>query len=209
MGVARHASNAGSRRLVLLNSINFQSLMNQQRRCIHDENGNVDPIKAAEAPVPRGSVSSKKRPSDEAAQGTPVPVKKIKPSPPTNGVPPAPSFPQDHSASNSAVQHPPNGYHPSPAPQPHSQSQSTSPHQSNGETYHQPQHFHQEQARHVSHEQHQPPLDPSLFGYPEPSNNAYGNQSYPYPSANQVAQYQLPSLEQIANEVSSTDLTSV
>lgn len=160
--------------------------------------------------MPRGSVSSKKRPSDEATQGTPVPVKKIKPIPQTNGVPPAPSLPQDQSASNGAVQHPhqpPNGYHPSPAPQ--QQSQSASPHQSSGETYHQPQHFHQEQARHVSHEQHQPPLDPSLFGYPEPSNDAYGNQNYPYPSANQVAQYQLPSLEQIANEVPSTDLTSV
>ncbi|KAF1820831.1 Clavaminate synthase-like protein, partial [Dissoconium aciculare CBS 342.82] len=33
-----------------------------KRRCIHDENGQVDPVKAAETPIPRGSASSKKRP---------------------------------------------------------------------------------------------------------------------------------------------------
>ncbi|KAL9072192.1 MAG: hypothetical protein Q9157_005189, partial [Trypethelium eluteriae] len=33
------------------------------RRCIHDEHGNIDPIKAAESPVPRGSGNSKKRKS--------------------------------------------------------------------------------------------------------------------------------------------------
>ncbi|KAF2649297.1 hypothetical protein K491DRAFT_208639 [Lophiostoma macrostomum CBS 122681] len=32
-----------------------------KRRCIHDENGNIDPVKASETPVPRGS-ASKKRP---------------------------------------------------------------------------------------------------------------------------------------------------
>lgn len=36
----------------------------RQRRCIHDENGNVDPVKAAEAPVPRGSASKKRRISE-------------------------------------------------------------------------------------------------------------------------------------------------
>ncbi|KAF2477796.1 uncharacterized protein BDR25DRAFT_275202 [Lindgomyces ingoldianus] len=35
-----------------------------KRRCIHDENGNVDPIKASEAPVPRGSASKKRRVSE-------------------------------------------------------------------------------------------------------------------------------------------------
>jgi F-box and leucine-rich repeat protein 10/11 len=39
-------------------------LTQKQRRCIHDENGNVDPIKAAEAPIPRGSASKKRRVSD-------------------------------------------------------------------------------------------------------------------------------------------------
>ncbi|KAF2268588.1 hypothetical protein CC78DRAFT_540850 [Lojkania enalia] len=36
-----------------------------KRRCIHDENGNVDPVKASEAPIPRGSASKKRRVSDE------------------------------------------------------------------------------------------------------------------------------------------------
>jgi F-box and leucine-rich repeat protein 10/11 len=40
---------------------------NIQRRCIHDENGKVDPFKAAEPSKPRGSTSSKRQPrlSDE------------------------------------------------------------------------------------------------------------------------------------------------
>ncbi|KAL0257754.1 JmjC domain-containing histone demethylation protein 1 [Diplodia seriata] len=32
-----------------------------KRRCIHDEHGNIDPIKAQEAPIPRGTQSAKKR----------------------------------------------------------------------------------------------------------------------------------------------------
>ncbi|ORY13267.1 hypothetical protein BCR34DRAFT_481252 [Clohesyomyces aquaticus] len=38
-----------------------------KRRCIHDENGNVDPVKASEAPVPRGSASKKRRVSDDVS----------------------------------------------------------------------------------------------------------------------------------------------
>ncbi|OCK79216.1 hypothetical protein K432DRAFT_426701 [Lepidopterella palustris CBS 459.81] len=36
-----------------------------KRRCIHDEYGNIDPVKASEQPVPRGSASKKRRTSDE------------------------------------------------------------------------------------------------------------------------------------------------
>jgi F-box/leucine-rich repeat protein 10/11 len=36
-----------------------------QRRCIHDEYGNVDIIKANEVPIPRGSTSKRRRVSDE------------------------------------------------------------------------------------------------------------------------------------------------
>lgn len=36
-----------------------------KRRCIHDEYGNVDPIKANEVPIPRGSASKKRRVSEE------------------------------------------------------------------------------------------------------------------------------------------------
>ncbi|KAF2147125.1 uncharacterized protein K452DRAFT_217652, partial [Aplosporella prunicola CBS 121167] len=32
-----------------------------KRRCIHDEYGNIDPVKAQEAPIPRGNQSAKKR----------------------------------------------------------------------------------------------------------------------------------------------------
>ncbi|KAF2273973.1 uncharacterized protein EI97DRAFT_444528 [Westerdykella ornata] len=35
-----------------------------KRRCIHDEYGNVDPVKAAEAPIPRGSATKKRRVSE-------------------------------------------------------------------------------------------------------------------------------------------------
>ncbi|KAK7180215.1 hypothetical protein DPSP01_012028 [Paraphaeosphaeria sporulosa] len=36
-----------------------------KRRCIHDEYGNVDPIKANEVPIPRGAAAKKRRVSDE------------------------------------------------------------------------------------------------------------------------------------------------
>jgi F-box/leucine-rich repeat protein 10/11 len=39
------------------------SLTLPQRRCIHDENGNIDPVKASETPVPRGE-KKKRRVSD-------------------------------------------------------------------------------------------------------------------------------------------------
>lgn len=71
-----------------------------KRRCIHDESGNVDPIKAAETPVPRGSVASKKRTAEEGDEGTPSqPNKKLKTISPvrsSNSQPPS-----------TATQHPP------------------------------------------------------------------------------------------------------
>ncbi|KAJ9648733.1 JmjC domain-containing histone demethylation protein 1 [Coniosporium tulheliwenetii] len=48
-----------------------------QRRCIHDEYGNIDPVKASETPVPRGTVSSKKRRTTGDADGEQT-VKKVK-----------------------------------------------------------------------------------------------------------------------------------
>ncbi|CAO2654379.1 Nn.00g111120.m01.CDS01 [Neocucurbitaria sp. VM-36] len=41
-----------------------------KRRCIHDEYGNVDPVKANEVPIPRGSASKKRRVSDEDSTTT-------------------------------------------------------------------------------------------------------------------------------------------
>ncbi|KAK3079539.1 hypothetical protein LTS18_004602, partial [Coniosporium uncinatum] len=48
-----------------------------KRRCIHDENGNVDPVKAQEASIPRGSNSNKKRKSSGENSGGAI-SKKIK-----------------------------------------------------------------------------------------------------------------------------------
>ncbi|CAK3904819.1 domain-containing histone demethylation 1 [Lecanosticta acicola] len=176
-----------------------------KRRCIHDENGNVDPIKAAETPVPRGSASSKKRASEENTQGSPVPLKKkVKTSPVPNGLPAMPAFPHDQKLTNGAVQphrEPPNGYQHSPAPPQHSPSHTTAQAQSTNAPYRSPTLYHQESTRHLPQEQHQPPLDPSLFGYPDPASSSYVNQNYAYPSSDRPGPYQLPSLEQIANEV--------
>lgn len=52
-------------------------LTSSQRRCIHDENGNIDPIKASETPVPRGSASKKRRISGDNDEGEAL-NKKIK-----------------------------------------------------------------------------------------------------------------------------------
>ncbi|KAL6704133.1 JmjC domain-containing histone demethylation protein 1 [Coniothyrium glycines] len=46
-----------------------------KRRCIHDEYGNVDPIKANEVPIPRGSASKKRRVSDDELA---MPIKRMK-----------------------------------------------------------------------------------------------------------------------------------
>ncbi|PSN64583.1 hypothetical protein BS50DRAFT_576024 [Corynespora cassiicola Philippines] len=47
-----------------------------KRRCIHDEFGNVDPVKANEVPIPRGSASKKRRISDVEPETTGRKVKK-------------------------------------------------------------------------------------------------------------------------------------
>ncbi|KXL47791.1 MAG: hypothetical protein FE78DRAFT_130947, partial [Acidomyces sp. 'richmondensis'] len=44
-----------------------------KRRCVHDENGNVDPIKAAETPVPRGSANKRRSLTDDS-----IPLQVIK-----------------------------------------------------------------------------------------------------------------------------------
>ncbi|MCJ1397674.1 JmjC domain-containing histone demethylation protein 1 [Xylographa trunciseda] len=50
-----------------------------KRRCIHDENGNEDPVKVAEASVPRSSSSKKRKTGGEAAENGP-PRKMKRPS---------------------------------------------------------------------------------------------------------------------------------
>ncbi|KAF7185792.1 JmjC domain-containing histone demethylation protein 1 [Pseudocercospora fuligena] len=182
-----------------------------KRRCVHDENGNVDPIKAAETPVPRGSNASKKRPSGD--ESTPIqPKKKLKAASPTENVPIAPSY-----------QSP--SYHQSPvvtqqtqAPQP-TATVSTYPSHSpqpppTVSTYpshsYEPQTIHHEDSRHSSHE-HQsshPPIDPTLFAYSDHGDHGHYDNSYAYSSAERPGLYgsSLPSLDQIASEV--LDMTS-
>ncbi|CAK1366799.1 unnamed protein product [Cercospora beticola] len=166
-----------------------------KRRCVHDENGNVDPVKAAETPVPRGSVASKKHSVD--GDGTPAQIKKKpKASSPSNPIPLAPAISQQTNASHSSPQpdfhqsiengsaYPSHSYHSTPM-------NSGSP----------------SQHSHASHEHHhtsQTPLDPHLYAYPEPEANdhdQFAANAFPYSQAERPPLYQLPSLEQIANEV--------
>ncbi|KAI4729367.1 hypothetical protein E4T49_02898 [Aureobasidium sp. EXF-10728] len=55
-----------------------------KRRCIHDENGKIDPIKAEQTPVPRGSVVSKKRRTSGDMES---PLKKSKQARPSQAAP--------------------------------------------------------------------------------------------------------------------------
>ena len=165
-----------------------------QRRCIHNESGDVDPVKAAETPVPRGSVSTKKRVVGE--DGSPAQAKKVKRQ---SDVDQAYSHVQMHGGHG--VLKPQLVKNGGPAYQAEMSTNASSDLQ-------------QEQ---------QPPIDPNLFAmYPEQSSEATNgatyeeHHQYPYPSATeetpqpyhhglptpaQASTYQIPSLEQIANEV--------
>lgn len=133
--------------------------------------------------MPRGSVVSKKRPSED---GTPTQSKtKANPSTPSTGGP-----------SPSLTQHTqPNGSHTDPSTydmhngrpiQPYTKQPNIAP----TIQYRTPQsQQHQPQT--------QPPIDPNLFGYAE----ATDNMAYAYSTAERPPLFQLPSLEQIANEV--------
>jgi len=148
-----------------------------KRRCVHDENGNVDPIKAAETPVPRGSANKRRSLTDDSS-----PFQVIKKSRPCL----MDQAPQSHAVGQAGVLMPQTVAH-SPAHQP-------------------PMRVQSQQAQSILRQQ-QTEIDPSLYSYPEPAEqNQYANGSYPYPSTEQSQQtqdpqYNFPSLEQIANEV--------
>ncbi|KAK3669389.1 JmjC domain-containing histone demethylation protein 1 [Recurvomyces mirabilis] len=152
-----------------------------KRRCVHDESGKVDPVKAAETPVPRGNV--KKRSSEDG--GSPASVKKLKqdeesqppqPPPPAQGgtagvLTPARAPAKTSPARQRSTQTPPQIVHHPPDDEPAA-----------------------------------PELDPNLFSaYPDPGDqNQYANHNYPYPIASEQQSngaYEYPSLEQIASEV--------
>ncbi|KAK5131569.1 hypothetical protein LTR08_000824 [Meristemomyces frigidus] len=149
-----------------------------KRRCVHDDSGNVDPVKASEPPVPRGSLGSKKR-----ADGSGSPML-VKMSTPESGSQPPPR-PQGGTA---GVLVPPRA--PAPPPPPRAVNRQPPP------TINEP----------PPDPQQQPEIDPSLFSvYPDPADHGpYSHNSYPYPTTEQPQTngYEaFPSLEQIANEV--------
>lgn len=154
----------------------------------------MDPVKASETPVPRGTFSTKKRPGED---GSPTQIKKQKrdsdPGQPYSPIQPIHQAPmQGHGVLKPLLV--PNGNGPS-----HRPNMSTS----NGE--------HQQQAALPSQQpQQQPPIDPNLFTmYSEPDQSTrYGDSRYQYSNGEQTqpyhqpqSMYQIPSLEQIANEV--------
>ncbi|KAK0305274.1 JmjC domain-containing histone demethylation protein 1 [Friedmanniomyces endolithicus] len=146
-----------------------------KRRCVHDDRGNVDPVKAAETPVPRGSVV-KHRASE--GDGSPLTVKR-KSQDATSQVPnleggiagvliPQKVIHDKQPAQLTSRQKPPRIVH------------------------------------HAPDDEQQPEIDPNLFSYPEPTDEgAYTHHSYPYPEPEQQNSYvsEYPSLEQIASEV--------
>ncbi|WPH00552.1 Putative zn(2)-C6 fungal-type DNA-binding domain, Zinc finger, PHD-type, JmjC [Acrodontium crateriforme] len=151
-----------------------------KRRCVHDENGNVDPVKAAETPIPRGSVPSKKRQSFDDQNPSQV-VKKQK-SVDFDRPPPPYHMPTPESSASAVFSQAPTF-------------------QSNVATSDRT-----EPLPSRSHEPTQPPIDPSLFSlYSEPSDNGYANSHYPYHGHEQQQTFAFPSLEQIANEVLDMD----
>lgn len=168
-----------------------------QRRCIHDENGNVDAAKAAEPPVPRGSVPSKKRANGE--DGSPIPVKKLKQQESTQSptpVQPRPVEMQQHGTPFGQLKPHTITYKPP-------QQQQQRPAEARTE---QPPHHTQQPQESQQHQQGQ--IDPNLFSlytqedhdgpyYPCPGTD----QQQPYHQRPQSSGYIIPSLEQIANEV--------
>ena len=141
--------------------------------------------------MPRGSVPSKKRPFEEEG-GSPLLKKKQKQS-------------DDDAYLHSPLQHHPQMQgHGVLKPQPVSNGM---PRETKISAAQKRQ---QQHAPQPPPEEEQPPIDPNLFSmYPEPERNgAYDENSYPYPSTEQrqpynpaPQSYNLPSLEQIANEV--------
>lgn len=174
----------------------------------------MDPVKAAEAPVPRGSVTSKKR---SAEDGSPSEAnKKQKPLEPAlqndQSRTPAPPMQGMHGVLkpmnvnrpvepkvNSAQKAPAEIYHKLP-----------------GEFYHPSTNGDRPQSpptdpnpRHRASNGSAPPIDPSLFSiYSDHgmSSNPYPSHNfYPDHSAERPPLYALPSLEQIANDVLDMD----
>ncbi|KAK0784685.1 JmjC domain-containing histone demethylation protein 1, partial [Friedmanniomyces endolithicus] len=148
---------------------------NTASNCVHDDRGNVDPVKAAETPVPRGSVV-KHRASE--GDGSPLAVKRKS----QDATSQAPNL----EGGMAGVLIPQKAIHDKQPAQPSSRQKP-------------PRIVH-----HAPEDEQQPEIDPNLFSYPEPTDDgAYTHHSYPYPEPEQQNSYasEYPSLEQIASEV--------
>ena len=138
--------------------------------------------------MPRGSVATKKRQSTD--EGSPLLKKKQKPDD-EDGIPHSPMSQHPQMQGHGVLK-------PQPIPKPQQPRTATAQKR-------------QSAPSRPPAPNEQPPIDPSLFSmYPEPgTDGAYEDSSYPYPSTDQSQPfnpqasqaYQLPSLEQIANEV--------
>lgn len=164
-----------------------------QRRCIHDEQGNVDATKAAEQPVPRGSNTTRKKQTSEERQRSPM-MKKQKLE--SDGSPAYMPMQTSRLVGHGVLK--PN-YRPSGNDERRSEAPARG--QPNGA---------RPTQSHV--EQNAANIDPSLFTqYSAPEQHRTYSESshnYPYPSAEHSQPYpqaqpayQMPSLEEIANEV--------
>ncbi|KAK5738597.1 JmjC domain-containing histone demethylation protein 1 [Elasticomyces elasticus] len=149
-----------------------------KRRCVHDENGNVDATKAAEPPVPRGSI--KKRLSD--GSGSPNVARRLSDDD-NHQTPP-------HQGGMTGVLMPM-----TQVTYPAQQPDRAQPPQI---VHHPPEDEQEQQHQH-------PEIDPSLFTYNDTvDDGAYTHHNYPYPEPEQPRPYTsegYPSLEQIASEV--------
>lgn len=180
------------------------TLTRMQRRCIHDENGNVDAAKAAEQPVPRGSAPNKKRANGE--DGSPMPIKKIKQQdqtpPPPGQAQPRPIEMQQYGTPFGQLKARAPSYHPPPPQQVHqkpsSEPATEQPHPQFSQPPPPPHHT-------------QTQIDPNLFSLytQDDQDGPYHSTHYPFPGSDQPqpyhqrpqsSGYNIPSLEQIANE---------
>lgn len=157
---------------------------------MHDERGNVDPVKASETPVARGSGASKKRPL-AMGENTPIQSKKAKSVSAGADMSPVPTFHQQQ-----------------PSPEARAQHLRTVSHEDSFEAQmaeapmSDHNHGHDYPQDHQLSRETLAPLDPSLFAYaPGNENSSWASNNYSYPATERPHLYQMQSLEQIASEV--------
>ena len=172
---------------------------------MHDENGHVDPVKAAETPVPRGSLPSKKRQSVEDGSPLLQAKKKQRLSDASPDYAPLQPPPGPQMLGHGVLKPQIIGHDREPKPV-RPKSPNSVPHNPAYPPYNPGTRTAEQKQPAAPEEEEQPPIDPNLFSmYPEPGYDEHG---YAYPTTEQPqpynppqSSYNIPSLEQIANEV--------